>query len=116
MTHDEFEKIAEQAIKEIPPEIQSQIDNVEIVIEDWPSEEQTQGNDKFSLLGLYEGIPKTERENYSSIPDRIILFREPILYAASFEKDAEKIIKDTVLHELGHHLGLSDEELRAANV
>ncbi len=112
MTTAEFEKIVKEAIAEIPKELQSQIDNVEIVIEDWPTKEQL-GNftSPYDLLGLYHGIPKTERANYSALPDKISLFKEPILAASHSEDTIKPMIRETILHELGHHFGLSDEEL-----
>ncbi len=112
MTTAEFEKIVRDAIAEIPQELQSQIDNVEIVIEDWPSKEQLgEYQSPYDLLGLYHGIPKTERENYSSLPDKISLFKEPILALASDQEKIKEHIRETILHELGHHFGLSDEDL-----
>lgn len=112
MTTAEFEKIVVDAIAEIPQELQSQIDNVEIVIEDWPSKNQLGDYESpYDLLGLYHGIPKTERENYSALPDKISLFKEPILATAHSEEAIRHAIRETILHELGHHFGLSDEEL-----
>ncbi len=112
MTTAEFEKIVREAISEIPQELQTQIDNVEIVIEDWPSKEQLGDyQSPYDLLGLYHGIPKTERANYSSLPDKISLFKEPILSLSTDEEKMKHHIRETILHELGHHFGLSDEEL-----
>jgi len=104
MTNEEFEDIVRQTIDDLPPEFKSQLDNVEVIIEDGESDPY--------LLGLYHGIPKTERYSYSALPDTITIFKEPILRIAADLKDAKRIIRSTVLHEIGHHFGLSDEQLR----
>jgi predicted Zn-dependent protease with MMP-like domain len=114
MTNNEFSNEVKKTLRKLPDEYKDQLDNVEIVIQDWPNETDLENDPNaspFSLLGLYQGIPKTEREAYASLPDKITIFKEPILHAAANDEDAKKIIRDTVLHELGHHFGLSDEEL-----
>lgn len=103
MTDEKFEKIIRQTIQSLPEEFLSQLDNVEIVIEESPPEA--------TLLGLYRGVPKTERFSYSALPDKITIYKEPLLRISSNLEEAEKNIKDTVLHEIGHHFGLSDTEL-----
>lgn len=111
MTNEYFEQVVRDTIKKLPREFRLQLDNVQIVIEDWPGDTvpaYTQG----LLLGLYQGVPKTKRFAYANLPDKITLFKEAILHMAHDETDAKRIIRDTVLHELGHHFGLSDEELR----
>ena len=85
--------------------------NVQIVVEDEPSAEQqpTRGE----LLGLYEGVPLTGRgaqEPY--IPDRISIFRGPIERMTSSPKGQAKIVRDTVVHEIAHHFGISDARLK----
>jgi predicted Zn-dependent protease with MMP-like domain len=114
MTDEEFIRVIKAAIKQLPSEFKDQLDNVDIVLEDWPSAIDLEGNPDtppISLFGLYHGVPKTERYSYSALPDKITIFKQPILFAARSPQEAEEIIKDTVLHELGHHFGLSDEEL-----
>lgn len=111
MTNEDFGQIVRDTIEHLPREFKSQLDNVDIVIEDWPGEDLpviTPG----LLLGLYQGLPKTKRFSYSLLPDKITIFKGPILHIAHDDNEAKQIIKDTVLHELGHHFGLSDEELR----
>lgn len=104
MTDEAFEKIIKQTIQSLPEEFLSQLDNVEIVIEDEPPHNAP-------LLGLYHGVPKTKRFSYSALPDKITIYKEPLLGISSTIEEAEGHIKDTVLHEIGHHFGLSDEEL-----
>src|SRR4051812_2404117 len=104
MTDEAFEIIVRQTIQSLPEEFLTQLDNVEIVIEDEPPHNAP-------LLGLYHGVPKTKRFSYSALPDKITIYKEPLLSISNTEEDAEKHIRKTVLHEIGHHFGLSDEEL-----
>ena len=103
MSDEEFERIVRETIKSLPKEFLTQLDNVEIVIEDQPSNP--------SLLGLYHGVPKTGRIGYFALPDKITIYKIPLLRISRGVEEAEKNIRDTVLHEIGHHFGLSDEEL-----
>ena len=103
MTDEEFELIVRQTIQSLPKEFLSQLDNVEIVLEEHPNNP--------ALLGLYHGIPKTERLSYSALPDKITIYKEPLLRISKDYEEAKKNIRNTVLHEIGHHFGLSDEEL-----
>lgn len=104
MTNEAFELIVRQTIKTLPHEFLNQLDNVEIVIEDYPSPNTP-------ILGLYHGVPKTVRLGHFALPDMITIYKEPILAISKNDTEAEENIRDTVLHEIGHHFGLSDEEL-----
>jgi predicted Zn-dependent protease with MMP-like domain len=104
MSDAEFEQIVRQTIKSLPEEFLTQLDNVEIVIEDEPPPH-------LPLLGLYHGVPKTKRLSYSALPDKITIYKMPLLQSSQNDDDARKNIRETVLHEIGHHFGLSDEEL-----
>jgi predicted Zn-dependent protease with MMP-like domain len=112
MNDQDFENIVRQTIQNLPNEFKSQLDNVSIVIEDIPSEEDLPESAHYFLLGLYRGVPKTKRLSYSALPDKITIYKQPIFHIAKDEEDTKRIIRETVLHELGHHFGLSDEELR----
>ena len=104
MTDEEFEQIIRKTIESLPKEFLSQLDNVEIVIADQPPNP--------SLLGLYRGIPKTSRGfGYFALPDKITIYKQPLLQISRTEEEAKKNIRNTVLHEIGHHFGLSDQEL-----
>lgn len=118
MTDEEFWGIIKATLKDLPLEFKDQLDNVEITIQDWPDETDFEEprTSKLSLFGLYHGVPKPDRYAYSALPDKITLFKEPILHASTSIEETKQIIRDTVLHELGHHLGLSDEELAEHNV
>ena len=102
---DTFGALVEQALDGIPPELGRLMRNVAVVVED-------QG-DSPNLLGLYHGIPLTERTSaYAGVlPDRITIYRQPILAAARTEAEAREEIRLTVLHEIGHYFGLGDDEL-----
>src|SRR6266480_3940741 len=104
MTNEEFEKVVRQTIQSLPKEFLIQLDNVEVVIEDYPPHNEP-------LLGLYRGVPKTGRIGYFALPDKITIYKEPLLRISRDEEEAKENIKNTVLHEIGHHFGLSDEEL-----
>jgi len=111
MDDNEFGKIVDGAVKSLPKEFLEKLENVAIVIEDWPSGERG------LLFGLYQGIPKTKRGGYGigpTLPDKITIFKIPILMTSESHSDAEAKIKDTVIHEIGHHFGLSDHEIRRA--
>ena len=107
-----FARLVRRAIDDLPAEFRERIRNVEIVVEDEPSEEQ-RPKDGSELLGLYEGLPLTGRgagEPY--LPDRISIFRQPIERMTSSPKGQERMVRDTVVHEIAHHFGISDARLR----
>lgn len=103
MSDEAFEKIVRQTLNNLPDNFKNQLENVEIVIAKEPDDPR--------LLGLYQGVPKTERGFYSSLPDKITIYKNPLLQMSQSPEDAEENIRKTVLHEIGHHFGLSDEQL-----
>lgn len=118
MTDEEFIHVVKNTLKTIPETFKENLDNVEIVIQDWPNEtdlEDEPNASPLSLFGLYRGVPKTERYSYFALPDKITIFKQPILHATTNKVDAVKLIEDTVLHEIGHHFGLSDEDLEKSH-
>ena len=95
---------------ELPEEFRDRIRNLEVVIEDEPPPERV--SDGGTLLGLYEGVPLTERgaqEPY--LPDRISVFRGPIERMTVSPRRQAAIVRDTVVHEIAHHFGISDARL-----
>lgn len=118
MTLEEFEQLVEEAVRNLPQEFASQLDNVGIIVEDWPSEfemNSIKAHPGTMLFGLYRGIPKTKRpSNYSALPDKIIIYAGPILAVSKDLEDAKRRIKETVFHEIGHHFGMSDEQIYKA--
>ncbi len=116
MTDEQFELMVSEAIEAIPARFLSRLDNVAIVTQDHPTEVQLANNHVpkgSTLLGLYEGIPLTVRgEFYGSgeiLPDKITIFKLPIIEASGDDRVAlEKIVRDTVWHEIAHYFGYDD--------
>lgn len=114
VTRRRFEELVGDALDTIPREIWADMENVAVLVEDWPTEGQG-ATDGRTLLGLYEGIPVTKRSplGYSgAMPDRITIFRGPLCERASDEADLARQVHVTVLHEVGHYFGMSDARLR----
>ena len=106
MRLDEFEAVVDRTIEDLPDWVIEGINNLVVVTEEHPSPELG------DVLGVYEGISLTEREEYSGVlPDRIVIFRQPHLHTGLAGPDLEAEIRKTVLHEIGHHLGLSEVRL-----
>ena len=101
-----FEALVAAVLDEVPEEFWPAFDNLVVVVEEHPPP----GED---LLGLYEGVPLTERFAFDpvTLPDRISIYRAPHCETARDEADLVRYVRVTVLHELGHHLGLSEERL-----
>ena len=113
---EEFERLTARAIDGLPPAFAEMLDNIFVVVEEEPSLEQMRSvgldPEQHDLLGLYEGVSLDQRgAEYSALPDRVVLFRLPILWICDTRAEVEKEVRDTLIHELGHHFGLSDEEM-----
>jgi predicted Zn-dependent protease with MMP-like domain len=109
-----FEELVSEALDTIPDELSRHIENVVVVVQDWPSTHQSAGHAGM-LLGLYEGISLTRRSpmSYSGVmPDRITIFRVPHIQITADEEALRRRIAVTVVHEVGHHFGISDDRLR----
>ena len=109
----EFVRIVRQAYRELPSPIREALENVDISVEDWPDRESSDlVEEGEALLGLYTGIPLTEREGGgNSLPDRIIIYRNPILRSCTSREQAAREIRVTLIHEVGHCLGMSEADL-----
>ena len=110
----EFEQLVEEALGELPQRFAALLDNVAVVVEEEPSDEDldVMDEDAHELLGIYRGVPMTERHyDALQLPDQVAIFRGPILRVARSRSDAVHEIRDTVIHELGHYFGLDDEEM-----
>ena len=102
---EEFEELVAEALDELPPELAAQFRNVAVVVEDEHPEEP-------DLLGLYEGVPLTEREHYSGVlPDRISVYRIPLCLLAEDYDHLVEEVQVTVVHEFAHHVGIDDDRL-----
>jgi predicted Zn-dependent protease with MMP-like domain len=100
-----FEALVDEALDDVPDELWSQFENVVVLVEDADESEP-------DLLGIYEGIPLTERDDYGgALPDVIRIFRLPICAMCSDEEELVDEIYVTVVHEFAHHLGIDDDRL-----
>jgi predicted Zn-dependent protease with MMP-like domain len=101
-----FDELVADALDEIPPELAQVMDNVVVLVEDRNPEEP-------DLLGLYEGIALTERgvDYAGALPDRILLYRTPILAVCETEDEVVDEVAITVVHEIAHHFGIDDKRL-----
>jgi predicted Zn-dependent protease with MMP-like domain len=115
---DSFETLVAEAIDGLPDEFLEHLDNVQVDVEEWPSVEDLQqvglaANGRYSLLGLYHGVPNTERGVfYMALPDRISIYKGPIeAFSGPDEDRIKEQVRRTVIHEVAHFYGISDERL-----
>jgi predicted Zn-dependent protease with MMP-like domain len=121
VTREEFEKLVEDALHMLPQHFRTALDNVEIIVENEPEETDlaaAEVDEKRSLLGLYTGIPLTERGGWYGMtpvtPDRIQLFQRNLERISKNRKELRYQVLTTVFHELGHYFGMDEEEIRRA--
>lgn len=115
MRRADFEELVRQALDALPAQFLERMDNVDVLVEDLPSEHVVREmglTAEETLYGLYQGVPLTDREGYNlTLPDTITIYQGPI------EEDCESVaevvaqVRDTVVHEVAHHFGISDEQL-----
>ena len=116
---DEIEAIARATLQALPEPFAQSLGDVVLLVEEFADEETLQAmdiDDPFELTGIYEGIPLTERsvEQSGTLPDRIRLFRRPILDEwASADDTLEHLVAHVLIHEVGHHFGFSDDDMHA---
>jgi predicted Zn-dependent protease with MMP-like domain len=118
MNRAEFEKVVEQALESVPPVIRQALKNIVIMIEERPSLEDVEeiglGRDTY-LFGLFRGVPITGRsffERGGNLPNQIILYKGELEDCCPSRRDLIRQISLTLIHEIGHYLGLSEKELR----
>ncbi|MGH9456844.1 MAG: metallopeptidase family protein [Thermoanaerobaculia bacterium] len=112
----EFERLVEEALEQLPPQFQDLLDNVAVVVEDEPDDEDYEMSDtpdEHELLGIFRGIARTNRswEQLPALPNQVAIFRGPILRLSRSRDEAVEEIRDTVIHELGHFFGLGDHDM-----
>jgi predicted Zn-dependent protease with MMP-like domain len=116
---DEMEAIARRALDALPEPFAAHLRDVVLLVEDFADDATLDAmgiEEPFDLTGIYEGIPITDRsvEHSGTLPDRIRLFRRPILDEwAAGEDSLEHLVGHVLVHEVGHHFGLSDEDMHA---
>lgn len=108
-----FEDLVGEALDSLPQEFAARMENVEVVVEDEPPREMLAGMPRgVTLFGLYHGIPLTRREQYGNVlPDKISIYRGPITRYARTADAIRAQVRKTVIHEIAHHFGISDERL-----
>jgi len=111
-----FSEIAEDAIRALPDELKSKLDNIQVVIEDYPSSDSLKKlgiKSQNALLGLYHGVPwgRRTRRYANVLPDMIILYEKPIRRLCKRKEDLVEKVKEVVFHEIGHYFGFSDADL-----
>lgn len=114
-----FERIVVEVLATLPEPFSERIANVAVLVEEWPapgdsSHHHGAADDEDGLLGLYQGVPLSERggaDDHLTLPDRITIYRQPILAQSRSEAEAREEIRLTVLHEIGHFFGLGEDEL-----
>jgi predicted Zn-dependent protease with MMP-like domain len=116
MERERFEEIVGRVISGLPEEFGELMDNVDIIVEDWPSSSQLKKlklKSRYDLLGLYEGTPRTDRgQNYNLVlPDKITIFRGPLESQCRSQKELKLEIARTVKHEIAHFFGIDDDRL-----
>ena len=123
MLPEEFEQLVDQALDGLPDDFKEKLENISIVVEDYPSPHVL---NKFKpriprdgLLGVYIGVPYTQRPAHpimGKLPDRIELYQKNIESICRTDREIVKQIRDTVIHEVGHYFGLDEETLRRLRV
>ena len=111
----QFERLVREALMDIPDEIKVRLENVDVVVEEWPGPEELEAlPPEGMLLGLYTGVPLPDREGGPEgpeFPDMIVIYRQPVLRGCSSRAEAEGEIRKTLWHEVGHYLGMTEEDL-----
>ena len=116
MTHSEFEALVERALRRLPRRFKERIANVAIVVEDWADDETLRELDiepPDTLYGLYRGIDLTHRDtSYGNVlPDTIHIYQGPIEEDCADTAEMAELVRDTVIHEIGHYFGLDDDTM-----
>lgn len=116
VSRSQFEEMVREALDGIPEEFSEALENIAIAVEEEPAEEDLRalGLDPRldTLFGLYQGVALPDRGlDYQSLPDRIIIYRRPILEACGSREEVVGEVHQTVLHELGHYFGLGEEDM-----
>jgi predicted Zn-dependent protease with MMP-like domain len=111
-----FEELVRQAIDTLPDGFLQYMENVEVVVQRFPTRRQLASvglRSRYGLLGLYEGIPLTERGSAYSLqlPDKITIFQAPIEAVCNDDAAISREVQDTVIHELGHHFGIGEDRM-----
>ncbi len=115
ISREQFQNLVLQALSDLPEDVRHSLQNVDVVVDDVASMSQIAGTgieNAMDLLGLYEGIPLTERYGYDMVlPDKVTLFQKPIESICDTQEQMAEEISKTLIHEIAHHFGLDDDHL-----
>ena len=118
ISKEQFEATVAEALDSLPEKFRDKLNNVAVIIEDFPSPEQLRQfkiKDKYDLFGVYEGYHQFSRLDFGPVlPDRIYIFRRPICRYCNTPEACQKQIRQTVKHEIAHYFGLDEKGARRA--
>ncbi|MCK5572110.1 MAG: metallopeptidase family protein [Bacteroidetes bacterium] len=121
MSRELFEQMVQEAFNSLPERFQSSVENVRVIVEerDSPRTREKIGVRSGSmLLGLYEGIPLTKRGSHygmsPAVPDTITLYQRNIEAVARTQQEVYKLVREVLIHELGHYFGMTEDDIRRA--
>lgn len=119
VSEEKFSEMMEEALHDIPSPFKEKIENLAFMAEPYPSESDLGRvglDDKYSLLGIYSGVPYTYRNTYymNTTPDRIILFQKNIERYCDNEDELKEKIREVLIHEIAHYFGMDEDQVRAA--
>jgi predicted Zn-dependent protease with MMP-like domain len=116
VTRGQFERVVERALRGLPRVFREKLANIAVVVEDWADDETLDEmgiEPPDTLYGLYRGVDLTQRDSsYGNVlPDTVTIYQGPIVEDCEDEAEMEEVIRDTVVHEIGHYFGLDDETM-----
>ncbi len=116
MTRRQFEALVERALRRLPRKFKDKLANIAVVVEDWPDDETLADlgiEPPDTLYGLYRGVDLTHRDSsYGNVlPDTVTIYQGPIEEDCADEEEMAELVRETVIHELGHYFGLDDETM-----
>ena len=116
MDRERFERLVAKAVDSLPDEFRTKLENIDVVVEDWPTPSQLASvglRHGQNLLGLYQGVPLTQRGSHYGLvlPDKITIFQKPIEARCRDDAEITTEIQKVVQHELAHHFGIGDSRL-----
>jgi predicted Zn-dependent protease with MMP-like domain len=116
--YDAFADLVAEALDSLPDEFLERLENIQVTVEEWPSREDLldaglSARDRYHLLGLYHGVPLTDRHSqYVALPDEITIYQKPIEAMVGDDEDAlREQVRRTVIHEIAHYYGIDDDRL-----
>jgi predicted Zn-dependent protease with MMP-like domain len=119
MDRDRFNRLALEGVRDLPEPFLEKLSNIDIEVRDWPSPADLRAAGVppgSTLLGMYHGVPQTRRgQSYGMVlPDRIFIYQRPIERLCRSDDEVRERVRKVVLHEIGHHFGMSEDMLREA--